>query len=47
MLRFLISTASLMLMAALSASAGMGFWHGANFYERERVRNIVRRLNLL
>ena len=37
----LISTASLMLMAALSASAGMGFWHGANFYERERVRNII------
>ena len=33
----LISTASLMLMAALSAAAGMGFWHGANFYEIERV----------
>ena len=28
-----------MLMAALSAAAGMGFWHGANFYEIERVCN--------
>ena len=37
----LISTASLMLMAALSAAAGMGFWHGANFYEIERVSTIL------
>ena len=34
----LISTCLLMLMAALSAAAGMGFWHGADFYERFRVR---------
>ena len=38
----LISTASLMLLAALSAAAGMGFWHGANFYEIERVRVIIK-----
>ena len=36
----LISTATLMLMAALSAAAGMGFWHAANFYEIERVRSL-------
>jgi len=33
----LISTASLMLLASLFGSAGMGFWHGAHFYEVEKV----------
>lgn len=33
----LISTASLMLLASLFGSAGMGFWHGAHFYEIEKV----------
>ena len=33
----LISTAILMLLATLSAAAGMGFWHGAQFYEEQRV----------
>ena len=33
----LISTATLMLLASLCGAAGMGFWHGANFYEMEKV----------
>ncbi len=33
----LISTASLLLLAALSGAAGMGLWHWAKFYEMEKV----------
>ena len=33
----LISTATLMLLASLCGAAGMGFWHGAHFYEMEKV----------
>ena len=34
-----ISTALLMLVATLWGGAGMGFWHGAQFYEFNRVHN--------
>ena len=33
----LISSATLMLVATLWGAAGMGFWHGALFYELNRV----------
>ena len=34
----LVSTASLLLVAFLCGGAGMGLWHGAKFYEMEKVR---------
>ena len=33
----LVSTASLLLVAFLCGGAGMGLWHGAKFYEMEKV----------
>ena len=33
----LVSTASLLLLAFLCGGAGMGLWHGAKFYEMEKV----------
>ena len=36
----LISTATLMLLASLAGAAGMGFWHGAQFYEMEKVSRL-------
>jgi hypothetical protein len=35
----LISSAAFMLVATLWGAAGMGFWHGALFYELNRVSN--------
>lgn len=35
----LITTAILMLVATLWGGAGMGFWHGAQFYEYNRVHD--------
>jgi hypothetical protein len=34
----LISTATFMFIATLWGAAGMGFWHGASFYELNRVK---------
>ena len=36
----LVSTASLLLLAFLCGGAGMGLWHGAKFYEMEKVTRI-------
>ncbi len=37
LIKFQISTALLMLVATLWGGTGMGFWHGAQFYEFNRV----------
>ena len=46
-LDFQISTAILMLVATQWGGAGMGFWHGARFYEYYRVSRNLSKLQLL
>ena len=40
----LVSTATFLLIATLWGATGMGFWHGALFYEINRVTGIVLKL---
>ena len=43
----LVSTASLLLLAFLCGGAGMGLWHGARFYEMEKVFTIITKSGFL